>query len=61
MKLARGLALALALLGPAPAAHAAVVGARALRGARRVALVVSASRPSFPARTLTLTTPTTRR
>jgi hypothetical protein len=26
MKLARGLTLALALLGPAPAAHAAVVG-----------------------------------
>jgi hypothetical protein len=34
---------------------------RALRGTRRVALVVRASLPSFPAQTLTLTTPTTRR
>ena len=34
---------------------------RARRGARRVALVVRAARPAFPAQTLTLTTPTTRR
>jgi len=34
---------------------------RARRSARRVALVVRASLPSFPAQTLTLTTPTTRR
>jgi hypothetical protein len=34
---------------------------RALRGTRRVALVVRASLPGFPAQTLTLTTPTTRR
>ena len=34
---------------------------RARRGARRVALVVRASLPTFPAQTVTLTTPTTRR
>ena len=35
--------------------------ARARRGTRRVALAARASLPSFPAQTLTLTTPTTRR
>jgi hypothetical protein len=34
---------------------------RALRSRRRIALVVGAAVPSFPAQTLTLTTPTTRR
>ena len=34
---------------------------RALRAGRRIALVVRAAVPSFPAQTLTLTTPTTRR
>jgi hypothetical protein len=44
---------------PTAAIHVDVPRAR--RGARRVALVVRASLPSFPAQTLTLTTPTTRR
>jgi hypothetical protein len=34
---------------------------RTLRATRKVALVVRASLPGFPAQTLTLTTPTTRR